>query len=73
MGDFEILRKSLAAAVKKNNHIPAYLLGRKKMLQSLPNYYSPGAKTEAVFFVKENLNAWEATPGALDWLLDQAK
>ena len=72
-GDSEISRKSLKAAVKSNHHIPAYLLGRKKMPQSLPDYYSPGAETEAVFYLKENLKAWEATPGALDWLLDQAK
>jgi len=51
----------------------AYLLGRKKMPQSLPEYYSPGAETEAVFYVKENLEAWKSTPGALDWLLDQTK
>ena len=73
MGDSKISRKSLAAAVKKNKHIPAYLLGRKKIPQSLPEYYSPGDETEAVFYVKENLKAWEATPGALDWLFDQAK
>lgn len=73
MGDSEISRKSLKAAIKNNSHIPAYLLGHKKMPQSLPEYYSPGAETEAMFYVKENLKAWEATPGALDWLLNQAK
>jgi tetratricopeptide (TPR) repeat protein len=73
MGDSEISRKSLAAAVKKNKHIPAYLLGRKKMPQSLPEYYSPGAETEAVFYTKENLEAWKITPGALEWLLHQPK
>jgi tetratricopeptide (TPR) repeat protein len=73
MGDAEISRKSLKAAIKKNKHIPAYLLGRKKMPQSLPEYYSPGAETEAMFYVKENLEAWKITPGALDWLLGQTK
>jgi tetratricopeptide (TPR) repeat protein len=73
MGDSEISRKSLKAAVKNNRYIPAYLLGRKKMPQSLPEYYSPGAETEAVFYVKENLEAWKSTPGALNWLLDQTK
>jgi tetratricopeptide (TPR) repeat protein len=73
MGDSEISRKSLAAAVKKNKHIPAYLLGRKKMPRSLPEYYSPGAETEAVFYTKENLEAWKITPGALEWLLHQTK
>jgi len=73
MGDSEISRKSLKVAINKNKHIPAYLLGRKKMPQSLPEYYSPGAETEAIFYVKENLKAWKMTPGALEWLLDQTK
>jgi tetratricopeptide (TPR) repeat protein len=73
MGDSEISRKSLKDAVKKNSHIPAYLLGRKKMPRSLPEYYSPGAETEAIFYTKENWEAWKTTPGALDWLLDQTK
>jgi len=34
MGDSEISRKSLAAALKKNKHIPAYLVGQKKMPRS---------------------------------------
>ncbi len=73
MGDSEISRKSLKAAIKNNSHVPAYLLGRKKMPQFLPEYYSPGAETEAMFYVKENLKAWKMTPGALEWLLDQTK
>lgn len=72
-GDSEMSRKSLAAAVKKNKHIPAYLLGRKKMPRFLPEYYSPGAETEAVFYTKENLEGWKITPGALEWLLHQTK
>src|SRR4030043_957994 len=73
MGNSEISRKSLAAALKKNKHIPAYLLGQKKMPRFLPEYYSPGAETEAVFYTKENLEARKITPGALEWLLHQPK
>ncbi len=73
MGDSEISRKSLKVAVKKNKYIPAYLLGRKKMPRFLPEYYSPGDESEAMFYTKENLEAWKITPGALDWLLDQTK
>jgi hypothetical protein len=43
------------------------------MPRSLPEYYSPGAETEAVFYTKENLEAWRITPGALDWLIRQTK
>jgi hypothetical protein len=53
--------------------IPAYLLGRKKMPRSLPEYYSPGDESEAIFYTKENLEPWKITPRALDWLLDQKK
>ena len=73
MGDSEISRKSLAAALKKNKHIPASLLGRKKMPQSLPEYYSPGDESEAMLYAKENLEAWKITAGALDWLIRQTK
>jgi hypothetical protein len=36
--DWSISRESLAAAVMNNKYIPAYLLGRKKMPQSLSEY-----------------------------------
>jgi hypothetical protein len=35
----------------------ACLLGRKKMSQSLPEYYRPGAESEAISYTKENLEA----------------
>jgi tetratricopeptide (TPR) repeat protein len=73
MGDSEMLRKSLAAALKKNKHIPAYLLGRKKIPRFLPEYYSPGDESEAIFYRKENLKAWKTTRGALNWLIRQTK
>jgi tetratricopeptide (TPR) repeat protein len=72
-GDSEISRKSLKVAVKKNEYIPVYLLGRKKIPKSLPEYYSPGDESEAIFYAKENLEAWKITPAALDWLLNQTK
>jgi hypothetical protein len=52
-------------------YIPAYLLGRKKMSRFLPEYYSLG--DEAIFYTKENLEAWKITPGALERLLHQTK
>jgi tetratricopeptide (TPR) repeat protein len=72
-GDSEVSRKSLKAAVNNNRHIPSYLLGRKKMSKSLPEYYSSGDESEAIFYAKENQEAWKTTPGALDWLLNQTK
>ena len=43
------------------------------MPHSLPEDYSPGEESEAVFYSKDNLEAWKITPGALDWLLHQTK
>jgi hypothetical protein len=53
--------------------IPSYLLGRKKMPRFLPEYYSSGDESEAIFYAKENLEAWKIKPGALEWLLHQTK
>jgi tetratricopeptide (TPR) repeat protein len=66
-------QKSLAAAIKDNPHIPAFLLGLKKMPHYLPPYYSWGEENEAVLYVQENLGAWKATPGALEWLAARVK
>jgi hypothetical protein len=51
----------------------AYLLGLKKMPRFLPECYSPGDASEAMFYTKENLEAWKIGPGAFDCLLDQKK
>ena len=60
--------RSLEAALEENPHVPAYLLGRKKMPRTLPPYYSPGDVNEAVLYVDDNKAVWEAAPGAMDWL-----
>jgi hypothetical protein len=36
-------------------------------------HYSSGDESEAIFYTKENLEAWKMTPGALDWLIRQTK
>lgn len=67
-GDSRKSQKSLATALKNNPHIPAYLLGRKKMPRWLPPYYGWGDENEAVLYVHENSWGWKASPGALEWL-----
>ncbi|MBN1919536.1 MAG: hypothetical protein JW889_16690 [Verrucomicrobia bacterium] len=59
---------SLKAALKENEHVPAYLLGRKAMPEDLPEFYGFGDESEAVLFTHGNLGAWRSTPGALEWL-----
>ncbi|MDA8168308.1 MAG: hypothetical protein M0Z59_01245 [Nitrospiraceae bacterium] len=67
-GEAPASRKSLKAALKENKHVPAYLLGRRRMPSSLPPHYSFGSEEEAVIYVNDNKAAWKVTPGALEWL-----
>lgn len=67
-GDSEAARKALRQAIASNAHIPAYLLGRKKMPRQLPAYISPGSVDEAVAYVHTAAEAWATTPDALHWL-----
>jgi hypothetical protein len=48
--------------------VPAYLLGRKKLPQTLPDYHGFGDDNEAVCYASDGIENWRATPGALAWL-----
>jgi pentatricopeptide repeat protein len=72
-GDSPLADESLQAALNENKHVPAYLLGRKKMPHQLPGHYSFGDDNEAVLYVDGNKPAWETTPGALEWLAGKVK
>jgi tetratricopeptide (TPR) repeat protein len=72
-GDSPTASASLKAALGENKHVPAYLLGRKKMPRTLPGHYGFGDANEAVFYAHGNRAAWKATPGALEWLAAKTK
>jgi len=72
-GDSQIADKSFKAALDENEHVPSYLLGRKKMPRTLPDYYGFGDDNEAVFYAHGNKAAWKATSGALEWLAAKVK
>jgi len=61
-------RERLETAVKWNPHLPKFLLGKKEFPETHPPFYSPQSEEEAALFAPEILAAWNATPGALDWL-----
>ena len=61
-------KASLKKAMNTNKHIPAFLLGLKEMPDLMPDMYSRGDESEAVGYVECGGPAWEATPGALEWL-----
>jgi tetratricopeptide (TPR) repeat protein len=67
-GDGPESRSALALAIGDNKHVPAYLLGRRKMLRSLPDAMSWGGKDEAIAYVHGAFEAWAFAPGALSWL-----
>jgi tetratricopeptide (TPR) repeat protein len=70
VGDADTSRKRLAAAMRGNPHVPAYLLG-KTLRRSAPAYVTVGGEDEAEEFAREYLASWGDTPGALEWLAVQ--
>jgi tetratricopeptide (TPR) repeat protein len=66
-GDCNTSRNLLAKAIKKNPHVPKYLLGDEDM-PTMPQSYSLGSEDEAVICVDAIADAWEETDGAIDWL-----
>ena len=69
-GDTPENRKWLKEAIKRNKHVPNYLLGKKFPPLEQPDYYSPGDENEALEYAAGFLAGWKNTAGALDWLRD---
>ena len=62
---------ALTDARKANQHVEAYLIGRKKTPADGPGYYSPGEPSEAIVCMHEIGSAWKKHPAAIDWLKRQ--
>lgn len=69
-GDSAAGRRLLLDALLSNKHVRDYLSGDLALPETLPPFISPGEKDEAVHYVKDFGKAWQATPGALDWVRD---
>jgi len=63
----------LALARAKNEHVLDLLVNPGNVHDQWPPHYSPGSKEEAVLSIKENLDAWEAHPGAIAFADDLLK
>jgi tetratricopeptide (TPR) repeat protein len=62
--------KALANAVIANRLVAAYLLGKKPLPPTLPEYIGMGDETEAVSYVHSAAGAWDAAPDAKAWVAD---
>jgi tetratricopeptide (TPR) repeat protein len=63
---------ALSEAMKKNRYVVPYLSGTKKIPSRTPDFFEPGDRTEAVEYVADAGEAWNATPGAIEWLKEIA-
>jgi hypothetical protein len=71
-GDSDAARKALRTARGMNPHVPAFLLGERRLPKVLPEMIGFGDESEAIEYAAEGLKGWQRTPGALDWLVTQA-
>jgi tetratricopeptide (TPR) repeat protein len=67
-GDADRAREALARAFRANRFMPHYLTGLRDTADEIPDGYSPGSVEEAEVFADDIAEAWEATPGAVEWL-----
>jgi tetratricopeptide (TPR) repeat protein len=65
-GDAAEARRLLSKAVKINPCVARYLLDEEEPPPIAP--YTPGSEEEAASCFEACVNAWDATPGALDWM-----
>lgn len=70
-GNIAIARKHLQKAISVNSYAPQYLLGYEELPDVPPPSYSLGSEEEAIFCAEQLMDAWEKTPGAIEWLESQ--
>ncbi len=67
-GDCPTSREALSRALEANPHVPAYLLRKKPLPASLPEFIGMGDEDEAVAYVHDAEAAWMAADAAKGWL-----
>jgi len=67
-GDVPDARRRLLEAFEHNRHVPAYILGKKKMPGKIPERIVFGDKSEAVDYAAEFGMGWLQARGAIHWL-----
>jgi tetratricopeptide (TPR) repeat protein len=67
-GDSAEARRLLEEARGVNPHVDAYLCGRDRLPNQLPDYVGFGDESEAVDYAAGAAVLWASVPGALAWL-----
>lgn len=67
-GASTIANRKLIKALKENQHVANFLIGKKRIPGRLPVSLSWGEESEAVDYAANHLNYWRSTPGAIEWL-----
>jgi tetratricopeptide (TPR) repeat protein len=70
-GDTPESRRQLKKAIAANPHVVKFLLGQAE-LEPEPDSYALGSNEEAIICASACSGAWQAVPGAVDWLKTQA-
>ena len=68
-GETEEANGALGEALEQNGHVPAYLLGKKKVPKRLPDYIGWGDASEAQVYAADAEVIWRETDSARGWLL----
>ncbi len=62
--------EALEQALVVNPFVPMYMLEVLPLPEKQPEYYGMGDKNEAAIYLVGNIDAWTASPGAGEWLVD---
>ncbi len=72
LGDTDPAQVALLEAYKANKWVPKLLIDNSTP-STLPEYLTPGKKSEAEWYLLSTLESWEKTPRAVNWLISFAK
>lgn len=70
-GNSREAKKRLREALAANPYVPSFLLGRRRLPRTIPDYIGFGDESEAVAYVADFATCWRGTPGALEWMTGQ--
>jgi uncharacterized protein YecA (UPF0149 family) len=61
-------KKLFKEAKKANKFVPAYLTGKKRMPDELPDFYGFGDENEAIDYIGMHQHLWEKIKGLAEWM-----